>query len=55
MTPREGFSLFGLFLKFLCLFEIIFKTMGMKIHSPGLSLAKLAVEIAYCEPKNDFL
>jgi hypothetical protein len=45
MTPHEGFTLFGLFLKFLCPFEIIFKMAGMKIHSPGLSLAKLVVDL----------
>jgi hypothetical protein len=45
MTPCEGFTLFGLFLKFLCPFEIIFKTAGIKIHSSGLSLAKLAVDL----------
>jgi hypothetical protein len=25
--------------------EIIFKTAGMKIHSPGLSLARLAMDL----------
>jgi hypothetical protein len=45
MTPREGFTLFGLFLKFLGPFEIIFKMAGMKIHSPGLSLTKLVVDL----------
>jgi hypothetical protein len=45
MTPREGFTLFGLFLKFLCPFEIIFKMVAMKIHSPGLSLAILVVDL----------
>jgi hypothetical protein len=45
MTLREGFTLFGLFFKFLYPFEIIFKTAGMKIHSPGLSLARLAVDL----------
>jgi hypothetical protein len=45
MTTREGFTLFGLFLKFLCPFEIIFKKAGMKILSPGLSLTKIAVDI----------
>jgi hypothetical protein len=47
MTPHEGFTLFGLFLKFLCPFKIIFKTAGMKIHSPGLSLAILAVDLFF--------
>jgi hypothetical protein len=49
--------LVGLFFKFSYLFEIIFKTASMKIHSPGLSLARLAVDLdktIYCEPKNDF-
>jgi hypothetical protein len=45
MTPREGFTLFGLFFKFLYPFKIIFKTAGMKIHSPELSLARLAVDL----------
>jgi hypothetical protein len=45
MTPREGFTLFRLFFKFLYPFEIIFKTAGMKIRSPGLSLARLAVDL----------
>jgi hypothetical protein len=45
MTSHEGFTFFGLFLKFLCPFEIIFKTAGMKILSLGLSLAKLAVDL----------
>jgi hypothetical protein len=45
MTPHEGFTLFGLFFKFSYLFEIIFKTAGLKIHSPGLSLASLAVDL----------
>jgi hypothetical protein len=45
MTPREGFMLFRLFLKLLYPFEIIFKTPGMKIHSPELSLARLAVDL----------
>jgi hypothetical protein len=45
MTPRQGFTLFGLFLKFLYPFEIIFKRAGMKIHSLGLSLAILAVDL----------
>jgi hypothetical protein len=45
MTPREGFILFRLFLKFLYPFEIIIKTANMKIHSPGLSLARLAVDL----------
>jgi hypothetical protein len=45
MTPREGFTLFGLFFKFLYLFEISFKMAGMKIHSPGLSVARLAVDL----------
>jgi hypothetical protein len=45
MTPHEGFTLFGLFFKFSYLFEIIFKIAGMKIHSPGLSLARLAVDL----------
>jgi hypothetical protein len=45
MTSHEGFTFFGLFLKFLCPFEIIFKMAGMKILSPGLSLAKLAVDL----------
>jgi hypothetical protein len=45
MTPHEGFILFGLFFKFLYLFEMINKTAGMKIHSPGLSLARLAVDL----------
>jgi hypothetical protein len=37
--------LFGLFLKFQCPFEIILKTAGMKIHSLGLSLAKLVEDL----------
>jgi hypothetical protein len=45
MIPHKGFTLVGLFLKFLCLFETIFKIAGMKILSPGLSLAKLAVDL----------
>jgi hypothetical protein len=45
MTPREGFTLIGLFSKFLYTFEIIFKIGGMKIHSSGLSLAILAVDL----------
>jgi hypothetical protein len=45
MTPREGFTLFGLLFKFLYPFEIIFKKAGMKILSPGLSLAKLAADL----------
>jgi hypothetical protein len=45
MTPREGFTLFGLILKFLYPFEIIFKMVGIKIHSPGLSLAILAMDL----------
>jgi hypothetical protein len=45
MKPHEGFTLFGLFFKFLYPFEIIFKTAGMKIHSLGLSLARLAVDL----------
>jgi hypothetical protein len=45
MTPREGFILYGLFLKFLYSFEIIFKMAGMKIRSPSLSLTKLAVDL----------
>jgi hypothetical protein len=45
MTPNEGFTLFGLFFKFLYPFEIIFKMVGMKIHSPGLSLSRLAVDL----------
>jgi hypothetical protein len=45
MTPREGFTLFGLVLKFLCLSEIIFKTTGMKILSLRLSLTKLVVDL----------
>jgi hypothetical protein len=45
MKPREGFTLFELFFKFLYLFEIIFKTAGMKIHSSELSLARLAVDL----------
>jgi hypothetical protein len=43
MTRREGFTLFGSFLNFLCPFQTIFKTAGMKLLSPGLSLAKLEV------------
>jgi hypothetical protein len=45
MTPREGFTVFGLFFKFLYPFEIIFKIAGMKIHSPELSLARFAVDL----------
>jgi hypothetical protein len=45
MTPREGFTLFGLFLKFICPFEIILKNASMKILCPGLILAKLVVDL----------
>jgi hypothetical protein len=45
MTPHEGFTLFRWFSKFLCLFKIIFKKAGMEILSPGLSLAKLVVNL----------
>jgi hypothetical protein len=45
MTPRGGFTLFGLFLKFLCPFEIIFEKAGIKILNPRLSLAKLSVDL----------
>jgi hypothetical protein len=45
MTPREGFTLFGSFLNFLCPFQTIFKTAGMKLLSPGLGLAKLEVDL----------
>jgi hypothetical protein len=45
MTPHEGFILFGSFLNFLCPFQTIFKMAGMKILSPGLSLAELEVDL----------
>jgi hypothetical protein len=45
MTPREGFTLFGSVLNFLCLFQTILKTASMKLLSPGLSLAKLEVDL----------
>jgi hypothetical protein len=45
MTPQEDFTLFGSFLNFLCPFQTIFKTAGMKLFSPGLSLAKLEVDL----------
>jgi hypothetical protein len=45
MTPCKGFTLFGSFLNFLCPFQTILKTAGMKLLSPGLSLAKLEVDL----------
>jgi hypothetical protein len=45
MTPREGFTLFGSFFNFLCPFQIILKTAGMKLLSQGLSLAELEVDL----------
>jgi hypothetical protein len=45
MTPRKGFTLFGSFLNFLCPFQTILKTAGMKLLSPGLSIAKLEVDL----------
>jgi hypothetical protein len=45
MKPHEGFTLFESFLNFLCPFQTIFKTAGMKLLSPGLSLAKLEVDL----------
>jgi hypothetical protein len=45
MTPREGFTLFGSFLNFQCPFQTIFKTAGMILLSPGLSLAELEVDL----------
>ena len=45
MTAREDFALFGSFLNFLCSFQTIFKTAGMKILYPGRSFAKLALDL----------
>ena len=42
MTPREGFTLLSPFLNFLCPFQLLSKTVGMKILGLGPSLAKLA-------------
>jgi hypothetical protein len=45
MAPREGFTLFGSFLNFLCPFQTILKNAGMKLLSLGLSVAKLEVDL----------
>ena len=57
MTPREGFTLFGSFLNFLCPFQLWSKRRARRFLARGrasLHLQWISDEIAYCEPKNDF-